>query len=378
MSRSSAWLKLMISTREPGASCGTASCTGSECSVWTWAGSAAGNTPSRLSIQRTVKGKRRQQPRQRRAHVAAAEQGHGRQRARQVGAQRGRVGRARCGGSEGTTPPQHWPRLGPSGVAPHAVDRRAAPASQARASSRGLELELAAADGAGEPVGPHRHPGAGLARRRALGRFDAHQHAGLGAQRASNSSMALIPPVAQRVRGHGITAPMIFKQPTPQRLALAGAALATLWLAACGSSPTAPITRPVPGQISGATADPTEVAGRKPRPSSAATARDYRRDAARHVYDHNKTRIYDGKLPPMLYAVGTLQVHLDASGKVLSMNWMRAPRHAPEVIAEIERTVLEASPFPAAAQLGRVTWTDTWLWDKGGHFQLDTLTEGQL
>ena len=53
-------------------------------------------------------------------------------------------------------------------------------------------------------------------------------------------------------------------------------------------------------------------------------------------------------------------------------------KHAPEVIAEIERTVLEASPFPAATQLGRVTWTDTWLWDKSGHFQLDTLTEGQL
>ena len=25
-----------------------------------------------------------------------------------------------------------------------------------------------------------------------------------------------------------------------------------------------------------------------------------------------------------------------------------------------------------------LTWTDTWLWDKGGHFQLDTLSEGQL
>jgi len=25
-----------------------------------------------------------------------------------------------------------------------------------------------------------------------------------------------------------------------------------------------------------------------------------------------------------------------------------------------------------------VTYTDTWLWDKSGNFQLDTLTEGQL
>jgi len=39
--------------------------------------------------------------------------------------------------------------------------------------------------------------------------------------------------------------------------------------------------------------------------------------------------------------------------------------------------VLQASPFPPATRLGAVTWTDTWLWDKSGRFQLDTLTEGQ-
>jgi len=160
------------------------------------------------------------------------------------------------------------------------------------------------------------------------------------------------------------------RQLTPRRLALAASLLSALWLAGCGS------TGSVPGQLSGASGD--VGAGPVPRASNAASARDYRRDAARHVYDGNRERIYGGKLPALLYAIGTLQVNLDANGKVLSMHWMRAPKHAPEVIAEIERTVLEASPFPAAARLGRVTWTDTWLWDKGGHFQLDTLTEGQL
>jgi hypothetical protein len=28
--------------------------------------------------------------------------------------------------------------------------------------------------------------------------------------------------------------------------------------------------------------------------------------------------------------------------------------------------------------MGKVTYTDTWLWHSSGHFQLDTLTEGQL
>lgn len=163
-----------------------------------------------------------------------------------------------------------------------------------------------------------------------------------------------------------------------RRSALAGALVATLWLAGCGSSPTAPITQPVPGQLTGATPEPGPASRTVPRPSVATNPREYRKDAARHIYDVNKERIYGGKLPSLLYAIGTLQVNLDAHGKVLSMHWMRAPQHAPEVIAEIERTVLEASPFPVATQLGRVTWTDTWLWDKGGHFQLDTLTEGQL
>lgn len=170
----------------------------------------------------------------------------------------------------------------------------------------------------------------------------------------------------------------MIRSPSPRRLAFAGILFTTLWLSGCGSSPTAPITQPVPGQLSGATPEPGPATRTVPRASTAANPRDYRKDAARHIYDANKERIYGGKLPSLLYAVGTLQVNLDAQGKVLSMHWMRAPKHAPEVIAEIERTVLEASPFPAAAQLGRVTWTDTWLWDKGGHFQLDTLTEGQL
>ena len=55
---------------------------------------------------------------------------------------------------------------------------------------------------------------------------------------------------------------------------------------------------------------------------------------------------------------------------------MRKPSHAPEVVAEIERSVRAAAPFPSAGK--SVTYTDTWLWDKSGRFQLDTLTEGQL
>ena len=82
-------------------------------------------------------------------------------------------------------------------------------------------------------------------------------------------------------------------------------------------------------------------------------------------------------MPPLLYAIGVLQVEVDGRGRVTALHWMRSPTHAPEVVAEIERTVRLAAPFPAPARMGRVTYTDTWLWHRSGLFQLDTLTEGQ-
>ena len=144
----------------------------------------------------------------------------------------------------------------------------------------------------------------------------------------------------------------------------------------------APARPPASSQVPGPTRTPDSPAASKipadPKVSAATNPRDYRRDGAAHVYALNAHRIFKGQLPPNLYAIGVLQVDLDRQGRVSALRWMRAPSHAPEVVAEIERTVKAASPFPVPARLGRVTYTDTWLWDKSGQFQLDTLTEGQL
>jgi hypothetical protein len=101
----------------------------------------------------------------------------------------------------------------------------------------------------------------------------------------------------------------------------------------------------------------------------------YRRVAANHIYRKYPDRIHKGKLPPMLYAIGVLEVMVDSSGRVASLRWLRAPSHAPEVVSQIERLVRQAAPFPAPAT--RTGYIDTWLWDRSGRFQLDTLTEGQ-
>lgn len=151
------------------------------------------------------------------------------------------------------------------------------------------------------------------------------------------------------------------------------AAVASL-VAACKSPPESPLA-----DSRGPGTDlPIGAAALASPPSSAATPREYRKDAATHLYSLNARRIYQGKLPSMLYAIGVLEMDIDRKGRITRLHWMRAPRHAPEVVADIERTVRAAAPFPLPTRLGRVTYTDTWLWDKHGQFQLDTLTEGQL
>lgn len=147
-------------------------------------------------------------------------------------------------------------------------------------------------------------------------------------------------------------------------------------LASCATPPTpAPPPAPAP-----APAPPApQAAPALPPPallSNAATPRDYRADGARHIYGKQADRIYKGKMPPLLQGVGVMHLDLDARGEIVSMSWMRAPSHA-GARAEIERTVRASAPYPAPVRMGGVRYTDTWLWDASGKFQLDTLTEGQ-
>ncbi|WP_342616619.1 hypothetical protein [Rhodoferax sp. GW822-FHT02A01] len=179
------------------------------------------------------------------------------------------------------------------------------------------------------------------------------------------------------------------ENPMPQRrqrstvkanLSRLGVCIAAL-IAGCA---TPPPPAPKPAAIPAPVAPPVVVAPPPaPEPvyakvSNALTPREYRRDAAAHLYEKNAGRIYAGKMPPLLYAVGVLQVEIDGRGNVTHVSWMRAPTQAPEVMADVERSVRAAAPFPVPVKMGRVTYTDTWLWHKSGRFQLDTLTEGQM
>jgi len=157
------------------------------------------------------------------------------------------------------------------------------------------------------------------------------------------------------------------------------------FLASCATPPPpAPVAvarPPPPAAPVVEAAAPTPVAPKVLQPtyvSQAGNPKDYRRDAAMHLYKKVSDRIYQGKMPPLLHAVGVLQVDIDRNGAVTEVRWMRPPSHVPAVMAEIERTVRAAAPYPAPIRMERVTYTDTWLWHKTGRFQLDTLSEGQL
>ena len=162
------------------------------------------------------------------------------------------------------------------------------------------------------------------------------------------------------------------------KTSLAACAIA-LWLVGCSSTPPPP-----PPQASAApikAPSPLAKPVTPPQPqlpsSNARNPHEYRVDVAKHLYKLNGERIFKGRLPPMLYAVGVLDVEVDKQGQVTRTYWVRAPGHAPEVMKEIEKTVRQAAPYPIPAHMNKVVYSDVWLWHKSGRFQLDTLTEGQ-
>ena len=115
-----------------------------------------------------------------------------------------------------------------------------------------------------------------------------------------------------------------------------------------------------------------------PRESVNDVEREFRIDAARHLYSCYPMRVYRGKLPPLLYGVMMVETELDATGAVVNIAVVRKPA-ADEVAPWILAMIRRAAPFPAPARMTgqTVKFTEIFLVDKSGLFQTDSLTEGQ-
>ncbi len=161
-------------------------------------------------------------------------------------------------------------------------------------------------------------------------------------------------------------------------LRLAPLALA-LALSGCGlfktAGPPAEKTRAQAPETPSGTA--SSVASVRLITAQTPAVRAYRKTAAGHLYKVYAKRIYKGKIPPLVYAVVVVETDVDANGKVVDVFFSRTPGHAPEVAPMIARLIKDASPLPSPGKLGAHTYVDTWLWDKSGNFQIDSLTLGQ-
>jgi hypothetical protein len=163
------------------------------------------------------------------------------------------------------------------------------------------------------------------------------------------------------------------------RIALALTALvAALGLAGCSALNPEKKSEGAPPTAPGAQEGPSDrVANVRLITPQTPAVRAYRRIGASYIYKTYPKRIFKGKIPPLVYAVVVTETEVDATGRVTAVNFSRTPSHAPEVPPKIAELIKGASPLPNPGKLGAHTYVETWLWDRSGQFQLDTLTLGQ-
>ena len=111
--------------------------------------------------------------------------------------------------------------------------------------------------------------------------------------------------------------------------------------------------------------------------SDARSEKEYRRDAARRIYEAFPGDIHKGPLPPLMYAIAITETDVDADGRVVNVRLTREPAAAKEVGPWVVALLRQVAQFPAPRHLARATYMEIWLVDKSGKFQVDTLTEGQ-
>jgi TonB family protein len=120
------------------------------------------------------------------------------------------------------------------------------------------------------------------------------------------------------------------------------------------------------------------IRGGMQKVSMARSAKEYRMDAARHVYAAYAPRIYKGRLPPLIHGVVVVETTVDAAGRTRNVTLIRGPKHAPDVSAAVVEMIRRASPLPAPSRMtGGTRFIEVWLVHKNGRFQLHALTEGQ-
>jgi periplasmic protein TonB len=177
---------------------------------------------------------------------------------------------------------------------------------------------------------------------------------------------------------------MMLRRRVDPRVTGTGLLMAALMLAACGSPPPAPpVIEPAPTPATPPVATepvPTPPVAAAP-PSRRYAARDpmldqWKHAAAQRIHAANAARLFSGRPHHLLQAVIVVEVAVDSSGRVTRSKILRSPG-----IGALDKLALAslkaASPLPAPpsklVSKGGLVFSETWLFDNDGRFQLRTL-----
>lgn len=162
------------------------------------------------------------------------------------------------------------------------------------------------------------------------------------------------------------------------------AALGSL-LAACGAPPPVPAPEPAPSPITvappGTTAPAPSPAPRAVGPVAKLAPLDptleaWKRSAAERIHTVNRTLLFEGKPHHLLRAVIVMEVTVDGNGRVVASRILRSPRNKPlddMALASLRKAAPLPPPPKGLLRRGNLVYSETWLVQNDGRFQLRTL-----
>ncbi len=117
-----------------------------------------------------------------------------------------------------------------------------------------------------------------------------------------------------------------------------------------------------------------------PVPPPSLTLEAYKAHVARHVLERNAERTFSGRLPPLLPAIVVVNITVNKEGQLQDVQVQRS--RDPDASRVALASMLRSGPLPrpeglVAANTEAVTFSETFLFDRGYRFQLRTLAGPQ-
>jgi periplasmic protein TonB len=161
-------------------------------------------------------------------------------------------------------------------------------------------------------------------------------------------------------------------------------ALATMMaLAGCSSKklPQETASTPEPTRPLLTPAKPVPVPSAAAVYSDAKTPEQYRIDLAKHVMAKSAKRVLATPLPNPLHGIAVVEMTISRDGRLMGINALRIPSHAPETRGWINELMAAASPLPqpqfATAGKTNLVVTETWFFMPDGKFHMRALQPAQ-